>query len=103
MSVLDDVLFEEYERLKRFRKTYIDKMEELPKGYLSHKKIGKKRYAYLQWREGDKIISRYIPDNEINMLERRVEERRKYQQRLQVIESDMKKIERVVGVFDDTM
>ena len=101
MSVLDDVLLEEYERLNRFKQAYISKIEELPKGYMSHKKIGKKRYAYLQWREGSKVISQYISNNEISIFEQRIEERKKYQQRLQVVESDIKKIKKVVGFIDN--
>ena len=51
MSVLDDVLKEEYNRSKKIIKLIEDELNSLPKGYISKKKINGKVYYYLQKRE----------------------------------------------------
>lgn len=55
----------------------------LPKGSVTKKVIqGKDRY-YLQWREGEKVKSRYIKGAELPELSRQIELRKSLQQELQ--------------------
>jgi hypothetical protein len=97
MSILDEVLIEEYERSERIKQLYLEKLSSLPKGYLSRKKINGKVYVYLQHREGDKIVSQFIPDDKVKMIEKEVEKRQKYQKGLREIEDDQKKIRKALG------
>ena len=60
MSVLDEVLKEEYDRLIRMRIAMSFEYEALPKGSISKKNIRGCDCYYLQYREGDKVISKYI-------------------------------------------
>lgn len=97
MSILDEVLIEEYERLKRFKKMYQEKLQNLPKGYLSRKNIKGKVYYYLQYRDGEKIVSQFVPNENVELLQKQIEERRKYERRIREVEADLKKIRKAVG------
>ena len=61
------------------------RLAELPKGYISRKKIGGKERLYLQWREGGKVRSRYIKKGEEEEILRLVAERQELQRRLDEI------------------
>lgn len=57
-------------------------IESLPKGSITKKCIqGKDRY-YLQWREGDKVKSRYVKVAELPELAAQIEQRKALQQEL---------------------
>lgn len=96
MSILDEVLQEEYERLTRMKKRMREEMESLPKGYISKKIIRGHEYYYLQHREGKRIVSSYIKKSEITAFEAQIERRRNLNTSLKDINTQMKKIERVI-------
>ena len=97
MSILDEVLIEEYERSKRFKKMYQEKLQDLPKGYLSRKNIKGKVYYYLQYRDGEKIVSQFVPNENVESLQKQIEDRRKYEKRVREVEADLRKIRKAVG------
>ena len=55
---------------------------ELPRGYISQKAIGGKVYFYHQWSEQGKKQSRYLHDNEIELLAKQIELRKRLQAEL---------------------
>ena len=97
MSVLDEVLIEEYERCERIKEFRLNKLRELPEGYLSRKVIKGNVYYYLQRREGGKVVSQYVPEKDVEEVERLIEERKKHHRALRELEDNQKKIRRVVG------
>lgn len=60
MTILESVLNEELDRLKSHISSYEDMLSNMPKGYISIVEISGKRFAYLKWREGNKVKSKYI-------------------------------------------
>ncbi len=63
-------------------------IEKLPKGYLSLKHVyGKERY-YLQYREGKKIISKYVKEKDLPEIKKQLEERKKLEAELKEILQD---------------
>ena len=60
MSVLEGVLREELERIRRNISSYESLLCALPKGYLYEQAIAGKLYCYRKHREGDKIVSEYV-------------------------------------------
>ena len=48
----------------------------LPKGTISEKKVKQSTYYYLKYREGKKVISRYIPQKDVEAVREQVEKRR---------------------------
>lgn len=96
MSVLDDVLEEEYSRLSRMK----DRMEAeylgLPKGYISKKKINGYDCYYLQYRDGSKIVSHYIKPDEFDHLQSAIDRRKSLKESLKNIDVEIQKIERAL-------
>ena len=96
MSVLDDVLKEEYNRSKKIIKLIEDELNSLPKGYISKKKINGKVYYYLQKRQDGKIISKYISRDNIDNYQRLLNRRKELEEALKERKEDKKKLERVL-------
>jgi hypothetical protein len=95
MSILDEVLLEEYNRMKKMRVVIQNDIDSLPKGYLSIKVIKGKPHVYLQWRKGSKIVSRYIPVKQVAEIKKQIEKRNQHKQAIHEIDQNLKKIERV--------
>ncbi|MBQ8995975.1 MAG: hypothetical protein IJ091_09180 [Oscillospiraceae bacterium] len=93
---INEVLKEEYARLQRMRFALKAEYDALPKGCISPKSICGYECYYLQYREGEKIISKYIKKEELADVSKKVERRRSLKNSLRDINLEMKKIERVV-------
>ena len=61
-------------------------LERLPAGYISKKTINGKVRFYLQWREGAKVKSKYIREDELPMYREALSERKSIEQRLRELE-----------------
>ena len=96
MSVLDEVLKEEYSRLVRMKDRMQAEYSELPKGYISRKKINGYECYYLQYRDGSKIVSHYIKPDEFEDLQAAIIKRKSLKESLKNIDIEMKKIERAM-------
>lgn len=55
---------------------YQDAIAELPKGTISEKQIIGKIYYYLKYRDGKKIVSKYIGKENIDLLQQQIDKRR---------------------------
>ena len=95
MSVLDSVLQEEYERSERMKFAMESELNELPKGYISKKKIAGKSYCYLQQRIKMKIIGAYIPPEELAAVRKQIDRRKQLEESIRELKINMKKIKRV--------
>ena len=51
---------------------YEKEIEKYPKGYISIKTINKKKRYYLQWREDNKIKSKYIPAKDVPLYQEQI-------------------------------
>ncbi len=58
------------------------RIEELPIGYISKKTNRDKIQYYLQWREGGKVKSKYIREEELETLQKQIEERKALQEQV---------------------
>ena len=97
MTILLDVLKEEYSRSLRFQSSILKELSTLPKGYISVKKInGKERY-YLQVREGIRVKSKYISSTQINELRNQIERRNELQNDLKDVISDLNRLKKALG------
>lgn len=69
---------------------HIEKViEALPRGYVSVKSISGHTYYYRQWREGDKIISSYIPEPYVSGIRQKIVIRKENEQLLKIIKKDI--------------
>lgn len=90
MPIILDVLHEEAERLKEKQLAYKSQIENLPKGSIVYKSIRGNSYPYLMRREGQKVITQYIPEEKINEFEEKIKKRKYYQSLLKQINFDLK-------------
>lgn len=97
MSVLNGILNEEYDRLNRVIFRIEQELSELPKGYISEKKINGKVYYYLQYREDGKLKSVYLKGDDIMSYRSLIEHRNELRSKLKELQLDRKKIEKVLG------
>lgn len=68
----------------------------LPRGYISIKRIAGHTYYYRQWREGDKIISNYVPEAFLNGVKQKIVIRKENEQLLRITKKDLNKAIRAV-------
>ena len=69
----------------------------LPRGYISVKHISGKVYCYRQWREGNKIISVYVPEALLAGVKRKIAARKEQEALLRAVKADIKKAMRKVS------
>lgn len=96
MSVLMDVLKEEYDRSKRIVASIDKELSKLPAGYISKKRIGGNIYYYIQFKEKGKLKSQYINKDDALKYNKKVLRRRELLKNKKELLMDQKKIERVL-------
>ena len=67
-------------------------LESLPRGYISEKKIGKKVYFYLQYKDGNKVVSKYVNNKDLPFLKSQLERRKEIENEIRKISSEGKRI-----------
>ena len=60
MNLIIDTIIKEKTRIEYMLERYRKIIEELPKGTLSESKKNGQKYYYIKYREGKKVITKYI-------------------------------------------
>ncbi|MDO9577553.1 MAG: hypothetical protein Q7J16_06670 [Candidatus Cloacimonadales bacterium] len=100
MSILKDILKDEKERLSILQVQLENQIAVLAKGSLSKKKRGEHWYFYLAYREGARVIFKYVGKEnslQVNSLNEEIRKRKKLELKLQNIKNDLKDIVRGLG------
>jgi hypothetical protein len=95
MSVIRGILEEECDRLEELSVFYKEKIAEAPRGSISVKERGGKKYIYLARREDKKIIFEYVGKDvpEVrNALNERIRQRKEYQAKLLQVKENLKEV-----------
>ena len=95
-SILKQVLLEEFERNNHFIESAEKEVSQLPIGYISKKSINNKSYFYYQWREGDKIRSKYIKMKDVQILNRKIRRRKELEEAIRKAKNENRRIERAL-------
>ena len=99
MKVLIGVLEEEEERLNKLAPLYEKEIAKRPKGCLAIKEFGKHRYAYLNYRQGKKVKTRYLGLESAAAAKahkKQIEERRRYEGWLREVRQNLRFLHRVL-------
>ena len=99
MSVIRGILEEECDRLEELFVFYKEKIAEAPRGSISVKERGGKKYIYLARREDKKIIFEYVGKDvpEVrNALNERIRQRKEYQAKLRQARENLKEVKRAL-------
>lgn len=97
MSILEEMLKEEYERSLRLSRHIEIELTTLPKGSVRVREIHGREYYYLNHREGSKVKTDYIPASEIDSVRRKIARRKELKAALIEQERSRKQIERALG------
>lgn len=97
MSVLEEVLSEEYARSKRLLKHMEAEFVDLPKGSIRKRNIKGHDYYYLNYRSGEKVKSDYISAADISALREKIERRKSLARAIKEHKQTLKQIERALG------
>lgn len=76
MNLILATILRERQRIEYMLGRYQAELNTLPKGVLSEKRVDGRIYHYLKYRDGKKVISKYIKMDEVNDLHEQIERRR---------------------------
>ena len=97
MSVLEDVLEEEYARSSHLLGLMEQEIGLLPKGSIRIRNIKGHEYCYLNYRVGDKVKSDYIPAADVDELRAKIERRKALAAAIREQKQSQKQIIRALG------
>lgn len=98
-NILNQVLYEELNRLNRIESAYKDELLNLPKGKIIYKIIKGKQYPYLQYREGNKIKSRYVFKLKLNDMQKEIDRRAEIEQAINRLKAERNKLVHAVEIL----
>lgn len=76
MNMILTTVLQEKRRIEYMLQKYREEYENLPKGTISEKAVRDKTYYYLKYRDGRKVVSKYISKADIDTLKEQVEKRK---------------------------
>ena len=92
-SAVFSVLQDELERNRRMQSRYRLEIDQLPKGSLYLRKINHQQYYYLNYREHNKVVSKYLGKHDepkIDEVKKHIEERKLYEGLLKKLDGEEK-------------
>lgn len=96
MSILNGIMQEEYDRLNRAIEMIEIEIEQLPKGYISEKRINQRLYYYLQFREKGKVKSVYLKRDEVDAYRKLIARRKELLLKIKTMQANRDKLEKVL-------
>lgn len=103
MSVLQNVLLEEIQRLEKNIKAYETMLSQLPRGTIFIKQIGNSSFVYRKRKEGKKVISEYLGNIRSNKVDKEIEASKEYKRiknNLSIAKRELEKIRRAYKAYD---
>ena len=76
MNLMISMALQEKQRIDYMLDKYQQALEGLPKGTISEKQVGGKTYYYLKYRDGGKVVSKYITKENVDSMRQQIERRR---------------------------
>lgn len=97
MTIATQIIKKELERNGRMIKEYENELLELPKGKLILKNINSHSYYYLKYRNGERIITKYVgKDNcDVSKLNEQLNKRKHIEDMLKQLKSERKELEKL--------
>lgn len=76
MNLLLHTVMQERQRIENMLAQYEAELSLLPKGTISEKNSGGKTYYYLKYRDGRKVISKYVGRQAVAAVREQIEKRK---------------------------
>ncbi|MCF7793076.1 MAG: hypothetical protein K9N09_10775 [Candidatus Cloacimonetes bacterium] len=100
MSIINDILIEEKNRLLDLLEQFEKELRNLPKGSISYKERGKHIYCYRAFRAGKKIIFQYLGkenSDQVNAMKEKILRRKNLEQKINEIKKNLQEVRRGLG------
>lgn len=75
MNLIISTVLQEKQRIDYMLAKYQEVLAKLPKGTISEKQVKGNTYYYLKYRDGKKVVSKYIGKSEIEELKYQIDRR----------------------------
>ena len=96
LNLILSTILQEKERIDRMLAKYQEELGMLPKGTISEKKVKQSTYFYLKYRKGKKVISKYIPQKDVEKVREQVEKRRHIEAMIRSLQEERAIAEKVL-------
>lgn len=90
-------VMQEKQRIDYMLTRYHDEFDRLPKGTISEKVTNGKTYYYLKYRDGKKVVSKYISKKEIDSVRQQIEKRRHIEAMMKSLQEEQAIVMKVLG------
>ena len=103
MSILQEVLKEEIQRLEKNVSSYERMLESLPKGSIFVRKMGGSSFVYRRRRENGRIISEYLGNVNESYAQKQIglsEEYKRIKQNVRTAKSELFKLRKAYRVYE---
>ncbi len=97
MNLIISTILQEKQRINYMLEKYQETLAELPKGTISEKQIKGNTYYYLKYRNGKKIVSKYVGKQEVETLKQQIDKRRHIEAMIKSLLEEQKLAEKVLG------
>ncbi len=97
MNMIINTVMQEKQRIVYMIEKYREALLSLPKGSLSERRVGTKTYYYLKYREGGRVISKYVPVDRADEIRDGVERRRHTETMLVSLQKEKDLADKILG------
>jgi len=97
LSLIEQKIRDEKKSIEFLIDKYHEKTLLLPKGTLVEKHCGDKTYYYLKYRDGKRIVSKYILNNEVGELKEKIQDRKHCEKMLKMLKDELNFAKRALG------
>lgn len=97
--IVKGILQEELDRVRSLKGKYEQKLKDYPPGYLLKRRVGKREYYYLSFREGDRIRQRYLGSlslDELKAYRHKIEDKKALRGQLAEVKQNIRYLERLL-------
>lgn len=96
MNLIINTMLQEKQRIDYMLEKYQTLLAGLPKGTISEKPVNGNTYYYLKYRDGKKVISKYIRKKDIEGLRQQIERRRHVEAMIKSLKEEQQLTEKVL-------
>lgn len=96
MNMILTTILQEKRRIEYMLRKYREEYDSLPKGTISEKAVGDKTYYYLKYRDGQKVVSKYISKDDIDILKEQVKKRKHIEVMIKSLTEELRVADKVL-------
>ena len=96
MNLILSMVIQEKKRIEYMLAKYSEEYQHLPKGAISEKKNGEKTYYYLKYRDGKKVVSKYVSKANVDILRSQIERRKHIEVMIKSLQEELSIADRIL-------